>query len=180
MSQIFEDMGIDVGFIIILLMIVAVVLIVMMMLTMGELKRVKRQYKSFMTGMDGASLEKKFRSRFSMIDKLSLIQDKQEAEMKLLHVVQDRSLTKYGIYKYDAFEDVGGKMSFALAMLDRKNTGFVLNVLHSKDNCFLYVKEIVTGESYIALSKEEIKALQEAEAFGAEEDVIANYERDQA
>ena len=114
-----------------------------------------------------------------LLDKLGGIQDKQDAEMKLLHVVQDRSLTKYGVVKYDAFEDVGGKMSFVLALLDRQNTGIVLNVIHSKENCFLYLKEVVNGESYIMLSKEEIEALRIAVKYGSEEDVIANYEFEQ-
>ena len=69
---------------------------------------------------------------------------------------------KVGIVKYDAFDDVGGKMSFALAMLDKENTGFILNAIHSRDNCFLYLKEIVKGESYIMLSTEEIDALRQA------------------
>ena len=68
--------------------------------------------------------------------------------------------------KYRSFmkgkDDVGGKMSFALAMLDKENTGFILNAIHSRDNCFLYLKEIVKGESYIMLSAEEIDALRQA------------------
>ena len=66
-----------------------------------------------------------------------------------------KSLTKYGIVKYDAFDDVGGKLSFAIALLDMNNTGFILNAIHSRDNCFFYIKEIVKGESYILLSSEE-------------------------
>ena len=81
-----------------------------------------------------------------------------------LKKIQGMTLNKYGIVKYDAFDDVGGKMSFALAMLDkRKNTGFLSwNAIHSRDNCFLYLKEIVKGESYIMLSAEEIDALRQA------------------
>lgn len=176
MSNLFTDLGIDIGFIIILLMLIAIVLIVMMMLMSKEMKRLQKQYKSFMRGMDGMSLEKKFRTKFTLLEKLGDVQDKQDSEMKLLHVVQDKSLTKYGVVKYDAFEDVGGKMSFVLALLDRNNSGVVLNAIHSKENCFLYLKEIVNGESYIVLSKEEIEALRIAEKFGSEEDIIANYE----
>ena len=69
-------------------------------------------------------------------------------------------MTKYGIVKYDAFDDVGGKLSFVLSMLDQNNTGFVLNAIHSRENCFLYIKEIVKGESYIMLSEEEVEALR--------------------
>ncbi len=77
-----------------------------------------------------------------------------------------KSLTKYGIVKYDAFDDVGGKLSFAIALLDKNNTGFILNAIHSRDNCFFYIKEIVKGESYILLSSEEMDALRQAVHFG--------------
>ena len=73
--------------------------------------------------------------------------------------------SKYGVEKYDAFDDVGGKLSFALALLDKENTGLILNAVHSRDNCFLYLKEIVKGESYVMLSQEEVEALRKAVNF---------------
>ena len=76
-----------------------------------------------------------------------------------------KTLTKYSIVKYDAFEDMGGKLSFVLAMLDKNNTGFLLNAIHSRENCFLYIKEIVNGESYVMLSEEEVEALKQAVNF---------------
>ena len=72
------------------------------------------------------------------------------------------TLMKTGIVKYDAFPDVGGRMSFALAMLDMTNTGFVMNAIHSKEGCYTYIKEIVKGESYIQLGEEEKEALRQA------------------
>ena len=76
--------------------------------------------------------------------------------------------------KYDAFDDVGGKLSFALALLDQDNSGVILNAVHSRDNCFLYLKEIVKGESYVMLSQEELEALRKAVNFGLE-----NIEKDE-
>ena len=83
----------------------------------------------------------------------------------------EKTLNKYGIVKYDAFEDMGGKLSFVLAMLDNDNSGFILNAIHSRENCFLYIKEIVKGESYIMLSQEEMEALKRAVNFGLVEDI---------
>ena len=54
-------------------------------------------------------------------------------------------------------------------MIDDNNTGFILNTIHSRDNCFQYIKEIVNGESYILLSEEEMKALNIAVANKEEE-----------
>ena len=48
----------------------------------------------------------------------------------------------------------------------KNNTGLILNAVHSRDNCFLYLKEIVKGESYVVLSQEEVEALRKAVNFG--------------
>ena len=69
---------------------------------------------------------------------------------------------KIGVVKYDAFHEMGGKLSFALCMLDKKDNGYVVNVMHSNDGCFAYIKEIVNGKSYIELGKEEEKAVKQA------------------
>ena len=147
MSALFERAGVDVGMIVILLIILVAVMAVVTVSMSIRLSRLTRRYRLFMKGKDGQSMEKAFGQKFREIEKL----------MK-----QGKTLTRYGIVKYDAFDDVGGKLSFALAMLDRSNTGFILNAIHSRDNCFLYIKEIVKGESYIMLSDEEIRALQQA------------------
>ena len=67
-----------------------------------------------------------------------------------------------GLIKYDAFHEMGGKLSFALAMLDGNNTGFVINSMHSREGCYTYIKEIIDGKSYIPLGAEEQKALNQA------------------
>ena len=57
---------------------------------------------------------------------------------------------------------MGGKLSFALAMLDNNNTGWIINAMHSREGCYTYVKEIVKGESYVELAEEEAEALDKA------------------
>ena len=100
-----------------------------------------------------------------MIDKGLDAAAANEQEIEKLKEIMGNTLNKYAIVKYDAFEDMGGKLSFVLAMLDDKNTGFLLNAIHSRENCFLYIKEIVNGESYVILSQEEVQALKQAVNF---------------
>ena len=76
--------------------------------------------------------------------------------------VQKITLNKVAIVKYDAFKEMGGKLSFALTMLDNDNNGWILNSMHSRDGCYTYIKEIVRGESYIELSEEEAESLDQA------------------
>ena len=119
-----------------------------------------------MKGKDGQSLERLFKRKFDLIEKLVRSTDDNGEEIDKIWKVMDKSLNKYGIVKYDAFEDMGGKLSFVLAMLDKNNTGFLLNAIHSREKCFLYIKEIVNGESYVVLSEEEVEALRQAVNFG--------------
>ena len=115
-----------------------------------------------MRGNDGKTMEAAILARFEEVDRLVEASADHAADISGLKKHFHKTLNHYGIVKYDAFDDVGGKMSFALAMLDNDNTGFILDTIHSRDNCFVYLKEIVKGESYIMLSNEETAALQEA------------------
>ena len=58
--------------------------------------------------------------------------------------------------------EMGGKLSFSLAMLNGKDDGFVLNAVHSREGCYTYIKEIVGGNSIIVLADEEQEALNMA------------------
>ena len=118
-----------------------------------------------MKGTDGQSLEKMFIRKFAQIDRLYEAKEDHERDINHLKKAFGYIFSKYGVEKYDAFEDVGGKLSFALAMLDKDNSGLILNAVHSRDNCFLYLKEIVKGESYVMLSQEEVEALRKAVNF---------------
>lgn len=180
MEGIFGKMGIDPGIIIIIMLIAMLVLILIDLALYSKVRDVTRKYTIFMRGEDGKSLEKTIEKRFQDVGTVVRAQTTQSYRMQFDEAVMNRSLTKYGIIKYDAFDDVGGKLSFALAMLDKNDSGFVLNAIHSKESCYLYLKEVVKGESYVMLSREEIEALRAAKRYGAEEDAILKYQLDRA
>lgn len=166
MSSIFDNLGIDPGIIIILLLILSIVLAINVFSSKMRLSRLERKYKMFMKGSDAQSLEKVFLRKFAQIDRLYEAKEDHEHDISFIKHHLETMFSKYGVEKYDAFDDVGGKLSFALALLDKENTGLILNAVHSRDNCFLYLKEIVKGESYVMLSQEEVEALRKAVNFG--------------
>lgn len=168
MSTIFDILGIDPGIIIMILLILVIILLVQAISGNMRLSRLERKYKMFMKGSDAQSLEKTFVRKFSQIDHLYEAKEDHEHAINAIKKNFDIIFSKYGVEKYDAFDDVGGKLSFALAMLDKENTGLILNAVHSRDNCFLYLKEIVKGESYVMLSQEEVEALRKAVNFDIE------------
>ena len=72
------------------------------------------------------------------------------------------SYQKVGIVKYNAFQEMGGQLSFALTLLDENDNGWLLNSMHSQEGCYLYIKEIVKGESELELTQEETESLEKA------------------
>ena len=171
MSSLLESLQSHSGILMVLLLIVVIILLICVFNLSLGLNRLNRKYTLFMKGKDGQSLERLFKRKFDLIEKLVRSTDDNGEEIDKIWKVMDKSLNKYGIVKYDAFEDMGGKLSFVLAMLDNDNSGFILNAIHSRENCFLYIKEIVKGESYIMLSQEEMEALKRAVNFGLVEDI---------
>ena len=169
MSAIFDSIGIDPGIIIILLLILSIFLLVKVVSNNIRLSRLERKYKLFMKGSDAQSLEKVIVRKFNQIDRLYEAKEDHEHDILFIKKLLEQMFSKYGVEKYDAFDDVGGKLSFALALLDKENSGLILNAVHSRDNCFLYLKEIVKGESYVMLSQEEVEALRKAVNFGLAE-----------
>ena len=161
-SSIFDAIGIDPGIILIFVLGVLLIVLVYMIKISMKMSRFIKKYKMFMRGMDGASLERAFAARFNQMDLLEENSRNHMEEIRKIKEVQNITLNKVAIVKYDAFKEMGGKLSFALDMLDKENNGFVMNAIHSSDGCYTYVKEIVKGESYVVLGEEEKEALRQA------------------
>ena len=161
-SSMLNSLGIDPGIILLLMMVLMVFVLLYLGRVSIRMSRFMKRYRIFMRGKDAVSLEKAFAEKFIEVDKLVELSKNQAIEIKRIKDILSKTTNKIGIVKYDAFPDVGGKLSFALAMLDENNSGFVLNAIHSREGCYTYVKEIVNGESYIVLGQEEKDALRQA------------------
>ena len=161
-SSILNKLGFDPGILIIIILVFMVFILLYLSSVSIKMSRFMKRYRIFMRGKDGVSLERAFESNFIEVDRIGEQNKIQAQEIAKLREQMSRTPVKTGIVKYEAFPDVGGRMSFALAMLDMNNTGFVINAIHSKEGCYTYIKEIVKGESYIVLGQEEKDALRQA------------------
>lgn len=161
-SKILAALGIDPAIILIVMFVMIVILFCMLVNVNLKYGRLKASYNSFMRGKDGKTLEESILDRFDDIDEIAEISVKNRADIKKINEEMLLNCQKVGILKYDAFHEMGGKLSFALALLDGNNSGFIINSMHSREGCYNYIKEIVKGESYIELSEEEAESLERA------------------
>ncbi len=73
-----------------------------------------------------------------------------------------RSVQGVGVVRYNPFPEMGGNMSFSLALLDGKANGVVISVLNDRNGSRVYGKAVEEGSSTYPLSNEEQQALAQA------------------
>ncbi len=137
-------------------------LIIVIIITIKQ-NKLNKKYKKFMTGGSGVNLEEQVITRFSDIDTLKINTKKLNEELAKVKENLLIAYQKVGVVKYDAFKEMGGKLSFVVALLDKNNNGILINSVHSsREGCYTYLKEIIKGESFLELSEDEKKALNQA------------------
>jgi hypothetical protein len=146
-------------YVIIGLAVLTVILLILYIVNIVQMSKLKKKYRIFMSGKSARNLEKTLIERLDQIDNLLEANAENERNIKRLFSNMKFTFQKVGLVKYDAFNEMGGKLSFSLALLNETDDGFVMNAVHSREGCYTYVKEIIAGNSIIVLSPEEKEAL---------------------
>lgn len=161
-SNILNDIGLgslDIGYLFIGMAALILILLIIMIVQVKKSADLKKRMDKFMRGKDGKSLEKDIAALYEDNKFFKTAVDKNKKDIRQIYKTLESTFQKVGVVKYDAFRQMGGQLSFSLALLDENNNGFVLNSVHSTEGCYTYTKEIKNGESTISLGDEEKKAL---------------------
>ena len=161
-SKIFARLKFDPGILVILLLIAVIVLAVFLIVILMRQSRMEANYRIFMGGKNAKTLEESFRKQFEEINIVKEQSDVFHTRLTYLEKNLSRSYSKCGVVKYDAFKEMSGQLSFAYALLNDSNTGFVVNSIHSREGSYSYIKEIIRGECPLPLSDEEEQAVRQA------------------
>ncbi|MEQ1822021.1 MAG: DUF4446 family protein [Fimbriimonadaceae bacterium] len=122
----------------------------------------ERRWALILRDSNGGSLETMLDQhayeRADMIKKLA------SAEHRIAELEQKMETSKrhLALVRYDAFEEVGGSQSFALAIYDDLGDGAIINSLVGRADCRVYGKSLNRGRSERSLSREELLAVEEA------------------
>lgn len=162
-------LGIESDYILLSLAGVTLLLFIILLINAVQMHKLKKKYKMFMDGKNAKTLEESIMSRMDQIDYLISSNQKNEKDIAMIYKKMKNAFQKVGLVKYDAFHEMGGKLSFSLALLNEVNDGFIINAMHSREGCYTYIKEIIDGNSVIALAEEEKEALNMAMSYYSKE-----------
>lgn len=151
--------GFDLTYLFIVSYALILILIIMVIVQAVKLSKLSKKYKKFMSGKNAKSLEKDIIGLYEDSRFIKASTEKNKSDIRFLYKKLASTFQKVGIVKYDAFNQMGGQLSFSLALLDENNSGFILNCVHSTEGCYSYTKEIRNGLCDISLGEEEREAL---------------------
>ena len=155
----FESIQPWIGMATIVLVISVLVYCVILHIRLGSLKK---KYDFFMQGDNGASLERKLSVEVSEIRDAAKGLESLLTEQAAIRNTQSNTIQKIGFIKYNAFENIGNDLSFALTLLDGNNNGICISSIYGRNESRIFSKPIVKGKSLVSLSQEELESLNEA------------------
>ena len=121
-----------------------------------------KRFRELLDSPNGTNLEALLidhaRERVKMNEEIRQL----EARIVTLETKMNKAKRHLGLVKYDAFEDVGGQQSFALAIYDDRGDGAVVSSIVGRADCRVYAKPIMGGKSERALSNEEQQSILDA------------------
>jgi hypothetical protein len=117
-------------------------------------------------GADGLNLEEVLASHLDTVVRVANDLDMVAARTAVLEGAARMHFSRLGLVRFNPFDDTGGNQSFAIALLDANNDGFVISSLHSRTGTRVYAKAIFEGACESQLSTEEEKAVAIAVSQG--------------
>ena len=165
-SNIFGAIGLgslEPAILFIVMLVLTILLFVLNIVQSNRLKKLEKKYNKFMMGREAESLEDEIVGLFHDNRMIRSENEKNRKDIIDINRRMARTFQKIGLEKYDAFSHDGGKLSFALCMLDENDNGFLMNSVHNSDGMnYSYSKSINAGVADVELSKDERRAVDKA------------------
>jgi hypothetical protein len=98
----------------------------------------------------------------SLNDYVADVSSRLDARLTAAEERLEGAIAFHGLVRYDAYNEMSGRQSTSIALLDSRGSGIVLSSIHHRDQARLYAKQIVNGRGQLELSPEEEEAVRVA------------------
>lgn len=147
---------------VILLWVMPVALFVWLLLLNRKVATLSAAYHSFMQGQNGASLEGVLASLNRDMAGVQTLIEADRDRLREVESVLDTAVRGVGVVRFNAFQDTGSDLSFAVALLDAGENGLVISSIYGREESRTYAKPVRDGKSPYQLSGEEQEAIRRA------------------
>jgi hypothetical protein len=141
----------------------SVLLLIMWLWLFLRVRKVDSIRQEFYDGAATQKLDDVIASHDQDIKKIFTKIDHMEQFVQGLSTANRNNFQKVGFVRFNPFDDAGGSISFAIALLDAHDNGFVISSLHGREGNRVYAKEVKAGSSKSQLTGEEMEAIKNAQ-----------------
>jgi hypothetical protein len=145
---------------------VALIALIGMLVLVRSLRRLRADQKAILGGSSpqdlvahAAELDRGFAS---LNDYVGDIVASLDARLTAAEGRLDGAVAFHGLVRYDAYNEMSGRQSTSIALLDSRGSGIVISSIHHRDQARLYAKQVVAGRAELELSPEEEEAMRAA------------------
>ena len=142
--------------------IIAVLALLLAVISIRNLRRLRADYTSLVSESGVLSAEQRFAQVLERVAQLGVASQVMGSRLSSLEEAAPGALSRMGLIQFQAFEDVGGGQSSALALLDSVGSGVVITALHARVGTRIYVKRVIEGRGEGTLGAEESAAIAAA------------------
>ncbi|MDD3718278.1 MAG: DUF4446 family protein [Actinomycetota bacterium] len=150
------------GILIILLFLADILLVAGIFVLFRQLSLMRRSVMILKRGVEGTSLVDKVASQALQVEELYRLLDEQARQKDYLTDVLAGTIQRVAVVRYDAFDDMGGKLSYSATMLDENGDGVIFTSIYGRNENRTYAKAVRAGTASHVLSQEENESLQRA------------------
>ena len=159
MEQIFNWVSINYALTIMIALGVFTLVLLMLIIIIYRLNKVTKRYNTLVKGVEGKNMEELIIEEGKILENILLKMEFFGSRLKLVEEISKNSIQKVGLVRFNAFDDAGGNLSYALALLNEEEDGVILTSLLSRNDARTYCKPLIKGNSDFSLSDEEKKAI---------------------
>ena len=145
-------------------MLLILVLLILVIYTMVRLSTMSSRYREMMRGSETEDIEGMLLQHIHEVEQVAATNMRLLEENELIRQFIRKSLVRTAMVRFRAFEDMGGDLSYAVAMLDANNDGVIFSSIFARADSRSYIKPIKGGSSEYPLTDEEKGVLREAMA----------------
>lgn len=135
------------------------ILLIILISTRMNFNKLFIRYTKFFKNSNDSNIEKTIEENIDLCYEITRKNKDIEGRIAYIERNMIQCVQKIGVVRYNAFDNVGSNLSFAIALLDGNDNGIVLNGIYSRESTSTYAKAIISGQSKYTLSAEEIQAI---------------------
>ena len=142
--------------------ILALLALFVAVISIRNLRRLRADYAALLSGSEVLSAEQRFAQVVERVAEQGISSQVAGSRLTALEAAAPGAMSRMGLIQFQAFEDVGGGQSSALALLDAVGSGVVITALHARVGTRIYVKRVIEGRGEGTLGTEESAAIAAA------------------